>query len=49
MKMTGISIQVLNYLMQTCDFPDFHGIPVFQSSYILLEMNRSQSQLSVEL
>jgi len=28
---------------------DFFGIPDFQSSYIWLEINRSQSQLSVEL
>jgi len=30
-------------------FPDFSGIPDFQSSYILIDMYRSQSQLSVEL
>ena len=36
------------YMFRHVTFPDFSGIQDFQSSYILLEINRSQSQLSVD-
>jgi len=40
---------ILNHISRHETFTDFSGIPDFHSSYILKDMYRSQSQLSVEL